>query len=278
MTSHGQRQLLVLSEQLSERDHQILLVVDRFRLLQAEQIRRLFFHEISTQAGSARLCRRALARLTATALLHRLERRIGGIRAGSSGHVYALAATGRRLLVYRNGHGVASDRGPYEPSRGFVAHRLAIADLYLQLVEAQRHTTVELLSFESEPHCWRSFNSGGLGGVTVLKPDAYVEVAQGEYEHANFVEVDLATAGRAAVLRKLHSYLAYQRTGREQAANGWFPRVVWITTTSARASYLTELVKTMPHAAQELFSAGTGASALALLLGETTRPAEEAAR
>jgi hypothetical protein len=264
MTALGKRQLVDLADRLSDRDYAILATVDKFRLLQAEQIRRLFFHEISSVPGSARICRRAVARLLEQRLLHRLERRVGGVRAGSSGAIYATTATATRLLAHHNGHGVPSDRGPHEPTGVFVAHTLAIANLYVELVGRQRERRLELLRFETEPDCWRSY-IGPSGATVTLKPDALVVLALADYEYGSFVEIDLATAGRQALHRKLHSYLAYQRSGREQQHEGWFPRIAWITTGYMRSKLLRELIATLPAADQPLFTAGDRDEALALL-------------
>lgn len=274
MSGLGKQQLLALADRLSERDLNIIRSVDRFRFLQAEQLRRLYFHEISTPGGSARICRRALARLVDERLLHRLSRRVGGVRAGSSGHIYALATAGRRLLAYRDGGGLPSDRGVYEPGEGFVQHTLAIAELYVSLVETERAGRLHMVRFDPEPDCWRTPPAAFAGSV-VLKPDAYVELAAGEYEHANFVEVDLASEGRQALLRKLRAYVSYYRSGREQAEHGWFPRIVWITTTQARTTVIQALIRTLPGATRSLFAVGLPGQAVDLLLGtvgQTTLP------
>ncbi len=53
--------------------------------------------------SAARIARRVLARLTELGVLARLERRIGGLRAGSSGYVYYLGPAGQRLVAYWQG-------------------------------------------------------------------------------------------------------------------------------------------------------------------------------
>lgn len=267
MTGLGKRQLLDLARRLSDRDLELVATVERFRLMQGEQLRRLFFHEISSEAGSARISRRALARLTDHGLLERLERTVGGTRAGSSGHIYAATAAGKRLLDYTAGRGIASHRGSYEPSAGFVAHTLAISKLYVQLVESERAGIVELAVFETEPSCWRRYATT-LGANAILKPDAHAILAAGEYEHASFVEIDLATAARQAVLAKLRSYLDYYRSGREQALADWFPRVVWLSPNERRAAFIGELIRTLPALGQQLFVWGQLGDALRPLLGE----------
>jgi len=263
-----------LVDQLNAREQEVLEAVERFRLVRGDQLRRLFFHDISSDAGSARLCRRSLARLVDAGLLARLERRVGGTRAGSSGHVYAITAAGRRVNAYRLGSGKPNNRGVHEPGQPFVAHTLAIVDLYVALVEAERAGTLELLAFETEPACWRSFNAV-LGTAQMLKPDAHVRVGVGDYEYASFVEVDCGTEGKGALLRKAHVYLSYYRSGREQAQQGLFPKVVWIAATENRTRFLSKLLLVLPDG-DRLFTAATTAQAVDVLSGTPAPRSEEA--
>jgi hypothetical protein len=258
--------LVELSDHLPAREREILETVERFRLLRSDQVRRLFFGEIGSEAGSARLCRRALSHLAEEGLLRRLERRVGGTRAGSSGHLYATTAAGKRLLAYLSGSGATSNRGVHEPGAAFASHTLAIAELYVALVERDRVGEFELISFETEPACWRAYTTA-LGASVNLKPDALVRVASGEYEYASFAEIDLGTEGRSAVARKAYSYLYYFRTGREQAAQGVFPRVVWIASRASRVRFLADLFAGLPEEAQRLLTAVTTEDATSALTG-----------
>lgn len=252
--------------QLTDRDRTILAALDGLRLLRGDQILQLFFGDLASEAGAARICRRTLARLVDLGLLARLEhRRVGGARAGSAGHVYTLTAKGRRTHAHFEGRDITTNRGVYEPSVAFVAHTLAISDLYVALVMAERSGRLELITFESEPACWRVYTNALAAPIT-LKPDAHVRVAAGDYEYASFVEIDCGTVGRAALERKLAAYLGYYRSGREQATNGVFPRVVWVAHTPARASYLTRLIETANAAS--ISSVATPADAMPALAGE----------
>jgi len=274
MTGLTRSGLVHTVEQLNDRDCEVLEAVERFRLFRGDQLRRLFFHDISSDAGSARLCRRSLARLADAGLLARLERRVGGTRAGSSGHVYSITAAGRRVNAYRLGSGKPNNRGVHEPGQPFVAHTLAIVDLYVALVEAERAGTLELLAFETEPGCWRSFNAV-LGTAQMLKPDAHVRVGVDDYEYASFVEVDCGTEGKGALLRKAHVYLSYYRSGREQAQRGLFPKVVWIAATENRTQFLSKLLLVLPDG-DRLFAAATREEAVGILSG-TAAPGTEGA-
>lgn len=263
----GRGQLLQLADGLGGRERDVLFVVRRFRLIRADQLRRLFFSDLATPTGAARVCRRSLQRLSEMGLLHRLGRRIGGLRAGSASELYALSAAGRRLLAHLDGSGgPVSDRGSYEPGLPFVVHTLAITELYVRLIEAERAGALELLGFDTEPGCWRSLATP-LAGSATLKPDALVTVGLGVYEHASWVEVDLGTAGRSALLRKCRTYISYHATGREQAERDVFPRVVWVTANQQRADYIAGLVRTLPAGAQRLFATTTAEQAITTLTG-----------
>ena len=86
----GRRGLADLSASLSDRDRQIVRAVDRFRFLTTPQIEQLFFTGHGSAVASTRAARRTLERLTEERVLHRLDRRIGGLRAGSASFVYGL--------------------------------------------------------------------------------------------------------------------------------------------------------------------------------------------
>lgn len=226
--------LLTVAQRLSDRDRRILTTIGDFKLLRADQIERLFFSEQRSLDAATRHCRRTMVQLCELGLLARLERRIGGVRAGSSGHVYTIAPAGRRLLAHWNNQERPSNRGLHEPGLRFVEHTLEIAELHVRLHEADRNRAADLLGFDPEPACWRAYTSL-TGAAQTLKPDAFVRLGLDEWEERCFVEVDLATEGRGALARKLRAYLDYYKSGREQAADGVFPRVVWLTSTSARA-------------------------------------------
>lgn len=259
--------LVVLAESLSERDQQITETVDRLHLVSGPQLERLYFAAIDNPTTRARLARRTLQRLTNVRVLHRQQRRIGGVRAGSAGHVYALDVAGQRLVAYWRGEGIDRSRTSHEPGTPFARHTLAIAEQYVRLVEAERGGRLELLGFDAEPTCWRPF-LGPMGARLILKPDALVAIACGDYEQRSFVEIDCGTEGRAALLRQCRAYLDYFRTGTEHERSGVFPRVVWITTTERRVVLLTEVCGSLPAEAWQLFVIGRPEQALDLLSGQ----------
>ena len=176
--------------------------------------------------------------------MNRLDRRIGGLHAGSAGYIYRLSAKGRRLLDLSGPSG-GRRRTLSEPTVRFQDHVLAVAELATGLHEAERCDQLELLRFEAEPACWRRFT--GLGGEALtLKPDAFVIAADGDYEHLSFVEVDLDTEGMATIRRKAEVYRRYAGSGREQTEHGVFPRVIFLARTEQRQRLLRSTLQACP--------------------------------
>jgi hypothetical protein len=178
-----------------------------------------------------------------------LERRIGGVRRGSSGLIWQLGPTGERLLRTLRG---GNRRRFVEPSTTFAAHTVATAELAIQLHEAVAAGDLELLSLETEPTCWRTF-VGSHGGQEWLKPDLYAVTAHGEFEDHWFIEVDLATEHPPVVARKARIYQRYAATGAHQADHGLFPAVVWVVPDSARQTALEAALRADPQLQPELF-------------------------
>ena len=107
---------------LTQREFDILRSVDRFRYLTALQIEALHFRGHATTETAARMRRRVLERLSAAKLLLKLDRQIGGVRAGSSSFVYQVAPLGYRVV---HDHATMSGRVS-EPSTTFLDHTLAV--------------------------------------------------------------------------------------------------------------------------------------------------------
>lgn len=228
MTSASSR---LSGEQLSARDQAVLGTVGTFRLMTAGQLQRLFFADGTTGSANPRVARRCLQRLADAGLLHRLERRLGGLRAGSASFTYALSPAGSRAI------GVSSNRGQRrEPSLPFVRHTLAVAEVAVQLQEARRAGRIDSLELQAEPRCWRDL--GGFDGPR-LKPDLLVLAGHGEVEHLAWLEVDLSSEHGPALLRKAKLYERYFRSGREQQRlGGAFPRVVWLVPDDKRRHFI----------------------------------------
>lgn len=217
-----------LAAWLSERDVAILRSVAAHQFLTVRHIQTLHFADHPPDA-SGRLARRTLARLRDHRLLGTLQRRIGGIRAGSVSRVHYLDGVGDQLLNGRSAQ--TARRRSRDPSSRFLNHRLAVADAHVALVAADRRDLFELVECAIEPASWRRLV--GLGGTRLtLKADLYVEIAPtrgSDFVDPWFIEVDLGTEGIQTLLKKCRDYEAYRRTGIEQE-HGGFPLVVWSMT------------------------------------------------
>jgi hypothetical protein len=259
------RQLASISDQLSPRDQEALRTVSRFRVMSGAQLQRLLWADIAPSAR-ARMARRGLSRLARLDVLQPLVRRVGGQRAGSASTTYALGRAGQYLL--RSEQPVKRRvRRAHTPGARYLAHTLAVAELYVGLVEAERRGLVELIRFEPEPESWRPYMVG-FGSRQVLKPDAFLKLARGEYEFSWFIEQDMATEALTTVRSKAARYHDYFCTGTEQAARGVFPRTLWIVPDENRAEDIRETLTQLPAAAHRLFVVATTADALALLTSE----------
>ncbi len=242
-------------EHLSERDLEIVRMVGQFKLASTLQIQRVYFANMRTMSTGARLCRRVLERLVRDKVLTRLERRIGGVRAGSASFIYALGSVGQQI---------ESDYKPHkysrEPSEMFVDHTLAITEIYVKL----RESTVAIADFESEPTCWRPYGFA-YGGKEVLKPDLFTKLQHG-YEELNwFVEVDRATEHREAINRKLKAYVEYFNTSIEQSKYEVFPQVLWVVPDEKRKQWLEQLIKPFNKQIEDLFAVCTESNAIETL-------------
>jgi hypothetical protein len=225
----GDHMLASIVKDLSDRDMAIIRSCGELRLASALQLQRLHFQP--SQGGSlvtaARTCRRTLSRLTDLGLLARLDRRVGGIRAGSASYVYSPGPLGYRVVDPERRHRLR------EPSPWFVNHVLAISELDVRLVEAERAKRFDILEITTEPRCWRRFNATYAGTIE-LKPDLFVSLGVGDFEHRWFIEVDMDTEHAPTLVRKASVYLEYLRSGHEQAQHGVFPRVAWQVPTPDR--------------------------------------------
>lgn len=256
-----------LAARLAERDLAVVRDVAMLRFVTAGQLARLHFVSIPEPVTRVRRVQRTLGRLVDQGLLVRSGRRVGGVRAGSSGFTYASTAESERLVRYLAGQGIPRARNPIEPGVTFVDHAVAVSEVYVQVIEAERAGRVELLDWQGEPSCWRRFVGPG-GGEIRLRPDAFVALVVGDLEHRSFIEVDRGTEGSSALRRKLAMYVAYWRSGAEQQAHDVFPRVVWQVEHDRRAEVLRGLIAELPATAQRLFATSRPNAIVEILAGE----------
>lgn len=247
-----------LQRQLTARDRALLATVARLNVASGQQLRRL--HYPDTDSGR-RLARLDLARLSEWRVLARLGRRIGGVRAGSEGYVYALDVAGQRLLDDRPKR---RHWAPWTPQPSHLRHTLAVSELYvgLRLAEGQSNP---LPTFDTEPRCWRRFTGPG-GGPLVLKPDAYLVIDSGPYEDRYFVEIDCGTESLPRLADKARLYTRYWQSGREQAPSGVFPLVLWIAPDPKRVNAIVDALARLPASDWQLFVVTTAERATSQLI------------
>jgi len=256
-----------LRDWLTDRDYALLKDVEKYRLLTSRQIQRLHFDQAHpTAVASARACNRTLARLRGLHVIRALQRRIGGVRAGSAGSVWYIGYAGERVLQALDPAGPERGRRNYrEPSRHFAEHTLAISELAVQTIEAGRRGDIEVLELQTEPSSWQQSLSRH-GTMQMLKPDLRLVTASGDYEHHWFIEADMDSEHLPVILRQCAAYEAFRATGRYQAAHGLFPAVLWVAPAPGRAAAIRAAVAASSPGGG-LFRACTAAEYLAVVTG-----------
>ncbi|MFD6883666.1 replication-relaxation family protein [Rhodococcus sp. NPDC060084] len=258
--------MAVIRDSLSDRDWAILGTVAAHRFLTTRQVQAFHFTDHTSDLSAARVCRRVLARLRRDRLLATVQRRVGGVRAGSASFVWHLDAVGDRLL--RQSSSARPRRRSFEPSLHFLQHTLAVADLHLQLRQAASSGAIELLQVATEPDCHRRYPHLG-GGLSTLKPDLYAVTATSEFEDSWFFEVDLGTESLPRLLAKCAEYETYRRSGVEQQTSGVFPIVVWLIREASRRAALTAAIANERSLPTELFRVLAPGELPALVAGGT---------
>ncbi len=252
------RELDRIQQRLSTRDSAILGVVAEHRYLTTKQISRFIFVDKPTETAALRAANRTLSKLADLLILQSLQRRIGGVRAGSGGYVWHLTDAGARLLRKETGTegGNTSRQRSIEPSSTFLEHTLAIAEVHLHLRQATSEANITLRPPQLEPDCWRAYVGSG-GGTLRLKPDLAITTLTGDYEDHWFIEVDRDTEPPSRIIRKCLQYQEYQRTGTEQHRIGVFPAVVWIVPGTIRREQLQRRLSAEPAISKRLFTVVT---------------------
>lgn len=230
-----------LSHGLTPRDLAVVETLEKVRIASARQLERVLF------PGQARTARRVLAELSQRRIIARLGRQVGGVRAGSAGHVYALDVVGQQLSQHGGPAGGNRLRRPWTPGLRFLDHALSVSEVYVVLAEAARGDAFDLLVFEAEPECWRTFSRFGV--ATTLKPDAFARLGYQDEEAWIFVEVDRGTESVRTVETKAEVYRLYWESGDEQAAHGVFPEVLWLVPSEKRRLEVEDAVKRAGSAA-----------------------------
>ncbi|MGC2374933.1 MAG: replication-relaxation family protein [Solirubrobacteraceae bacterium] len=255
-----------LRGRLSARDLAIIRQVGELRLMSARQIQALHFpaSEHDNDCAATRARQRVLARLCGERLLLGLERRIGGVRAGSAGLVLALGPVGQRVIGLDRAR-----RRTYEPGWRFFDHTLAVSQLMVDVHVAARTSLLDVLDAQAEPRCWRAV--AGMSGRLVLRPDTFLALGVGAYELRWFIEIDRSSESLPVIVRKCRLYADYYQSGQEQAAHGSgvFPRVCWVVPDDTRAERVRAAIARDRSLPDRLFVVTTMTQAVTILRGVT---------
>jgi hypothetical protein len=237
-----------LMDELSARDWAIIDSLHRVRLASGLQLERLHFHDLGVRSRPV-MRWRVLKRLVDERVLIPLERRIGTSYGGSAKLWYTLDSAGQRLIRLRaNAASVgARVRRPRLAGERFVAHTLAVTELYVALVEHTRLGQFTLGDFQAEPMAWWPNGSGGW-----MKPDAFVKLRCGTVADYWWIEADLATESVPTVRAKLLTYLDF--VGRGQLGpDGVVPRVLIAVPGTPRKMAIQAVVNSLPVPADLMF-------------------------
>jgi len=238
-----------------EREKAILSSLWQLRYLTAKQILRLHFLGNANPTAALRAVHRMMCKLQGYGVAESLERRIGGLRAGSGAFVWTLTESGTVFLQLHDPKYDKRKRA-FEPSLNFLGHTLAVAETYIQLTEVCRRNNLELIKTELEPECWRGYK-GEDGKPASMKPDMYAVTVNGQYEDCWFIEVDMGTESPNKVLDKCRRYIYYCKTGIEQKHNEVFPLVVWLVYTPNRKAKLQQYIaecREIPEPSKNIFA------------------------
>ena len=259
--------LAALGEQLSDRDKAILADLEHTRVLTGAQLQRLRFAHIDHDP-QARDRRRILQRLADLGLVSTLNRRIGGTRAGSAGHIYTLTSAGRRLQALQRQQPPPKQLQRFRtPGTPFLHHALAISEIYVSLHEASRNHDFRLSTFDTEPTCWHPVENGHY-----LHPDAYLVLATPSHQDCWWLEIDQTTESLPRIKRKCRAYLDFL-THAGTGPDGVPPRILFTTPDGQRTSAIQKVITALTTTETDpLICVTTHTDAPKFLITELTEP------
>ena len=249
------RRLEELDSILSERDKTILRSLQNCRYLITSQIQRLHFTDSINPIAALRAANRTMQKLKDFGIVEFLERRIGGVRAGSKSYVWTLTESGINLL-HLNDTDYTPRKRSFEPSLNFLKHTLEVNETYIQLIEICRKYQMELVKTELEPDCWRGY-TGEDGKPATMKPDMFAITGNDKFEYSYFIEVDMNTESPSKVIIKCERYAQYRRNGIEQKQHGVFPLVVWLVYSESRKNKILQYIadcREIPENSKDIFT------------------------
>ena len=239
---------------LTKRDYEVLSLLNGCRYATTRQLVELYFRENKPKTATRR-ANLLTKKLTNLGLIHHLERRIGGVRAGSGSYIWHITHKGIKVLREIEPNVKLKLKNHYEPTQHHLKHQLFVTQLFVELTALHLDQKIFLEDFSFEPKCWRSFTT--LFSHFTLKPDVFAKLTVGDFEDAYFFEVDNTTEHLGRVIAKCKQYVAYFNTGIEQRENEVFPLVVWAVPDEKRKLAILNRIKDDLDAYWELFEVVT---------------------
>jgi hypothetical protein len=237
-----------IASQLSPRELAVIETIERLQLVSGSQLQRLHFTN-GTPRSNTQIRNTTLHRLTEQRILARLPRKIGGYDSGSAEYIYCFDRAGQRLVNQQKGEVGRAPRTPTSPTYPFIAHMLAVSEVYVQLMEAQEAGQIELAEFQTEPQCYRTISHNQR-----LKPDGYVRLYANDKEIAWFLEIERSVQTAYTTTHKLVAFWAYANTlGKDDL----IPLTLFLVPDERRKARLLKVIQRQSTADQKLFSITT---------------------
>lgn len=208
--------------QLSTRDRDVVVFVNRFGQVTLDIVRRYLFATNSSKTP----CYRVMNRLVSQKLLARVEiPAVGSPNGGRGPFIYQLGSAGFNM---------AQTEGTYWQARSINYHSLAIADCFVSLSES-----LDIVRYEADEEASKRI------AYVSLEPDLYVLYRLDNREAHAWLEVDLGTERPKQLKGKLKRY----HDALEGASDSWrsfWPTVVWVVPDMKRRAELESLIKLEP--------------------------------
>ena len=206
----------------------VLKFLLKAKYVTTKQLARLYFTDSVSSSTALRRANLTTKKLNEKDYIGHLDRRIGGVRAGSGSFVWTISTKGLKWLKHFKPSLAITRQNHYEPTWHHLEHTLAISEIYVQLTELKNmHLVQSIDKFQFEPSCWRGWLDNYAGRM-ILKPDCYIEISLDNYLYNYFVEVDKNSESLARVINKSKQYIRYYNLNIEQKETGVFPLVLWV--------------------------------------------------
>lgn len=166
--------------ELTEKEREILTLLAQCRYATTKQIVALYFQDSQHSRTAFRRANLLLNQIKNRQLINHLERRIGGVRAGSGSFVWYITIKGLKAL-----HRPQRFKNKYEPTAHHLEHTLAVTQAYVFLKLLEEAGKIQLERFNFEPTCHRTYATFS-GKKIFLKPDAFAQLVLGIYEDKLF--------------------------------------------------------------------------------------------